>query len=78
MVVDFPYKTKLVEEVIERVERASDEEISTILWAVMFRYQELFPEWDMCTFSLPKDPIKRVEEKGRLLEDIRLERMFIK
>ena len=78
MWTDFPFKTKLVEEVGERIERANDEEINAILWAVMLRYQELFPEWDVCTFSLPKDPEKRAEEKRRLLADIKSERMFRK
>jgi hypothetical protein len=78
MRADFPFKTKLVEEVLERVGRANDEEINYILWAVMFRYQELFPEWDVCTFSLPKDPEKRGMEKARLLDDIESERMFKK
>ena len=52
-------------QIVDYVEKATEEELDGILNAVFQRRRKLFPDWDMIYFALPKnDPA----ERKRLLE----------
>ena len=54
-----------IREIVDYVEKATEEEVDCILNAVFQRRRKLFPDWDMIYFALPKnDPA----ERKRLLE----------
>ena len=44
-----------MDELLSRIAQANDVEIGDILTAVLQRYGELFPEWEVSTLSLKKD-----------------------
>ena len=41
-------------ELIEKIEQADEEEIAILLKAVLERYAELFPDWEVSTVSVQK------------------------
>ncbi len=41
-------------DLLERIAQADDMEIQDLLKAVTNRYAELYPDWEICTFSLEK------------------------
>ena len=41
-------------ELIEKIEQANENEIAVFLKAVLERYAELFPDWEVSTVSLQK------------------------
>ena len=42
-------------ELIERISQAPAEELESLLQAVLSRYAELFPDWEVTTVSFQKD-----------------------
>ena len=51
--------------VLEFIRQADDSQISTIIQALVSRYGEVYPDWDVTFLSLPKnDP----EERKNLIQ----------
>ena len=63
------YKTKEFEMLLNRIENASDYEIGDIMQAVIRRYKNLFPGWQIIFLSVPSnDEKERVESIEQMLE----------
>ena len=60
-------------DLIEAISHASDLEINDVLQAVLQRYAELFPDWDVCTFSLQKkgDRNEQIDNIIRVYESLK-------
>lgn len=58
-----------MDKLLSRIAQANDMEIGDILAAVLRRYEELFPEWEVSTFSLKKetDRNRQIDETIRML-----------
>ena len=50
------------EQIIEAIEQADDERISDVIQAVIRRYGQLFPEWEVIFLSVHKDPKLRAKD----------------
>lgn len=50
---------------LEGIQKAKGDELSLIVHAIIGRYAELFPDWEITFLSLPKDP---PDERQRTLE----------
>ena len=63
------YKTKEFEMLLNRIENASDYEIGDIMQAVIKRYKNLFPGWQIIFLSVPSnDEKERIESIEQMLE----------
>ena len=62
----------LMEEMRQKIAQADAEAVDTLLTAVLARYGELYPDWEVCTMSVRKD-----EDKAKQIDAIirRLEYM---
>ena len=62
----------LMEEMRQKIAQADAEAVDTLLTAVLARYGELYPDWEICTMSVRKD-----EDKAKQIDAIirRLEYM---
>ena len=62
----------LMEEMLQKIAQADVETVDTLLTAVLARYGELYPDWEICTMSVRKD-----EDKAKQIDAIirRLEYM---
>ena len=63
-----------MDELLSRIAQANDMEIGDILAAVLRRYGELFPEWEVSTFSLKKeiDRNRQIDETIQMLRRMKL------
>ena len=61
-----------MEEMLRKIAEADAEAVDTLLTAVLVRYGELYPDWEVCTMSVRKD-----EDKAKQIDAIirRLEYM---
>ena len=61
-----------MEEMRQKIVQADAEAVDTLLTAVLARYGELYPDWEICTMSVRKD-----EDKAKQIDAIirRLEYM---
>ena len=61
-----------MEEMLRKIAEADAEAVDTLLTAVLARYGELYPDWEVCTMSVRKD-----EDKAKQIDAIirRLEYM---
>ena len=57
---------------IEKIKKAEPEELNDILLAVLERYREVFPDWEIMTLSLEK-AVDKNEQLDRVID--LLERM---
>ena len=62
----------IMEEILRKIAQADGEAVDTLLTAVLARYGELYPDWEVCTMSVRKD-----EDKAKQIDAIirRLEYM---
>ena len=51
--------TPSFDSLLDKIETASDLEISQIIQAVIKRYHHVYPGWDVSFLALPKDPGER-------------------
>ena len=58
---------------IEKIKKAKPEELNDILLAVLERYREVFPDWEIITVSLEKavDKNEQLERTIKLLENMK-------
>ena len=56
-----------MDQLLEQIADIGENEIGDLLTAVLKRYGELFPEWEICTLSLYKDE-ERDEQIDRIIE----------
>ena len=54
-------------DLVEGIAQANEEEIDTLLKAVLRRYAQLFPDWEVSTISLEKSS-DRNEQLDRIIE----------
>ena len=54
--------------VLRQVAKSDDAQISQIIQAVISRYAEVYPGWDVSFLSLPKDPAQRRKQVQRLID----------
>lgn len=47
-----------MDELLERIAQAREYEIADVLTAVLRRYGELFPDWEICTIAVNKNEDK--------------------
>ena len=45
----------IMEEILRKIAEADAETVDTMLTAVLARYGELYPDWEICTMSVRKD-----------------------
>ena len=57
----------MVTDLFGEIAQADEVEIEKILKAVLRRYAVLFPDWEVSTISLPKNP-ERNEQINRMIE----------
>ena len=63
------YKTQEFKMLLNRIEIASDYEIGDIMQAVIKRYKNLFPGWQIIFLSVPSnDEKERIESIEQMLE----------
>ena len=43
-----------MQELLSQIARAKEEDLEPLLKAVLARYRELYPDWEICTFSLDR------------------------
>ena len=58
----------MLDELVEKIASADEEEIEYILTAAVERKRELYPTWEITYLALPKD---HIDERLRTLEFIR-------
>lgn len=46
-------------ELMQLVLQATEMELQQIITAIMHRYDELFPDWEVTYLALPNDPVQR-------------------
>ena len=58
---------------IEKIKKAKPEELNDILLAVLERYREVFPDWEIITVSLEKavDKNEQLDRTIKLLENMK-------
>lgn len=61
--------------ITEKIAQAGPSEIGVLLEAVLKRYGELFPDWEINTFTFQKqqDRNRQIEDAIRLLEAMKTE-----
>lgn len=61
-------------QLIAEIAQATDSEIGELLKAVIHRYSELFPNWEICTLSLEKanDRNEQLDQAIHLLEALKV------
>ena len=52
------------------IKKANDCDLAAIIQAVIRRYGQVYPDWEVAFVALPKDPQKRAERAAALLEFI--------
>ena len=62
-----------MQNITENIARADAAQIGDLLDAVLKRYGELYPDWDICTFSLCKqeDRDQQIDAAIRILQRMR-------
>ena len=62
-----------MEEILQKIARADEAQASELLEAVLRRYAELYPDWDVGTISVQKskDPKKQLDDTIRVLESMK-------
>lgn len=55
-----------METLTESIQTMDDAQLAEVIRAVMRRYDQLYPEWDACFLTLPKDPKERKQALGNL------------
>ncbi len=50
------------EKIIKAIQQADDLLISDVINAVIYRYAQLFPEWEVMFLSLHKEPKERAKD----------------
>ena len=62
-----------MEEILKKIARADQSEASKLLEAVLRRYAELYPDWDVGTISVQKneDRKKQLDAIIRVLESMK-------
>ena len=57
----------------ERIYAAGEEEIGEILDSALFRYRQLYPDWEISVISIEKsvDKNRQLDETIRLLENMK-------
>ena len=62
-----------MEEILKRIARADQSEARELLEAVLRRYAELYPDWDVGTISVQKseDRKKQLDDTIRVLESMK-------
>ncbi len=58
---------KEAHEMIEKIKKAEPEELNDILLAVLERYREVFPDWEIMTLSLEK-AVDKNEQLDRVID----------
>ena len=63
----------MMQELLDGIARADSEELNELLQAVIKRYAELFPDWDISTISIRKcgDRNEQLDGMIRLLEKMK-------
>jgi len=58
---------------VEKIKKAKPEELNDILLAVLERYREVFPDWEIITVSLEKavDKNEQLDRTIKLLENMK-------
>lgn len=58
---------------IEKIAEANEEEVEEALWAVLKRYDELYPDWIVSTVSVEKkrDKNEQLDAMIRMLEGLK-------
>ena len=58
---------------IDQIKKAKPEELNDILLAVMARYREVYPDWELITVSLEKavDKTEQLDRMIGLLENMK-------
>lgn len=59
-----------MEQILDKIDAATPNEIEQILKAVLARYRELYPQWDISTLSLEKAGDKN-EQLDRVIDLLR-------
>ena len=57
---------------MQLVRQADEMELQQVVTAIMRRYAELFPDWEVTYFAIPHDPVQReivLESAFRLLRE---------
>ena len=64
-----------MDNVLDTIAQADGKYIETLLYAVLRRYAELFPEWEVRTISLEryKDPFVQLDRIIAMLEKLKQE-----
>ena len=52
---------------IDQIKKAKPEELNDILLAVMARYREVYPDWELITVSLEK-AVDKMEQLDRIIQ----------
>ena len=62
-----------MQNLLNQIARAEKEDMDSILRAALKRYGELFPDWEITTFSLPKgsDRAEQIDRAIALLESMK-------
>ena len=62
-----------MEEILKKIAQADQVEASQILEAVLHRYAQLYPQWDVGTISVQKneDRNKQLDDTIRVLESLK-------
>ena len=62
-----------MERMLPRIAGANEEEVEILLAAVLARYGELYPDWEISTISLRKDEdrAKQLDRTIRMLESMK-------
>ena len=60
-------------DLVEEIAQADEMEIESLLDAVVQRYAQLYPDWEISTISLEKstDPKEQIEKMIAMLEEIK-------
>ncbi|MBR5020353.1 MAG: hypothetical protein IKY17_01870 [Oscillospiraceae bacterium] len=63
-----------MEEILRKVSTANEEEVDMLLTAVLARYGELYPDWEISTISLRRceDRAEQLDRTIRMLEYLKL------
>lgn len=49
-------------DILDRIAHADDNEITMITEAIIRRYENYYPDWEIAFISLHKDPVKRKQD----------------
>lgn len=56
-----------MEDVIEKIENATDFEMDTIIDAIVCRYARVYPDWEVMFLSVPQ---KNIRERKKALREL--------